>query len=118
MEFDEGDAHDYVVAGIVDSAVFDDNDGKAGDLYYLVHWEVYLDSENTWEPYERVSHLRRMLGKFHKNHPNKPTAESMAVGRRPQRRARKGRRRIHCIAANGSTLFFIFLPQEGRFLWF
>ena len=38
MKFDEGDAHDYVVAGIVDSAVFDpDDDGKAGGLYYLIH---------------------------------------------------------------------------------
>ena len=26
MEFDEGDAHDYVIADIVDSAVFDDDD--------------------------------------------------------------------------------------------
>ena len=26
MKLDEGDAHDYVVANIVDSAVFDDDD--------------------------------------------------------------------------------------------
>ena len=26
MEFDEGDAHDYVVADITNSAVFDDDD--------------------------------------------------------------------------------------------
>ena len=39
MKFDEGDAHDYVVAGIVDSAVFDDDDGNAGGLYYLVRWK-------------------------------------------------------------------------------
>ena len=37
MKFDEGDAHDYVVADIVDSAIFDDNDGKVGGPYYLVH---------------------------------------------------------------------------------
>ena len=39
MKFDEGDAHDYVVAGIVDSAIFDDNDGNAGGFYYLIHWK-------------------------------------------------------------------------------
>lgn len=82
MKFDEGDAHDYVVAGIVDSAIFDDNDGKAGGLYYLIHWKEYPDSENTWKSYERISHLRRLLRKFHKDYPNKPTAELMAVGRR------------------------------------
>ena len=93
MEFNEGDAYDYVVAAIVNSAVFDDDDGKAEDLYYLVHCKGYPDSEATWEPYEGVSHLRRLLRKFHKDHPNKPTAESMAIGRRPQRRApKKGRR--------------------------
>ena len=93
MKYGEGDAHDYVVAGIVDSAVFDDDDGKAGGLYYLVRWEEYPNSEDTWEPYKGVSHLPRLLGKFHKDHPNKPTAESIAVGRRPQRRApEKGRR--------------------------
>ncbi len=90
MEFDEGDAHDYVVAGVVDSAVFEPGeDGKAGGLYYQVHWEGYPDSEDTWEPYEGVSHLRKLLGKFHKEHPNKPTAESVVTGRKPQRRVSK-----------------------------
>ena len=37
MMFDEDNAHDYVVADIVNSAVFDDNDGKIEGLYYLVH---------------------------------------------------------------------------------
>ena len=93
MKFDEGDAHDYAVAGIVNSAVFDDDDGKAGGLYYLVHWEGCPDSEDMWEPYDEVSRLRRLLGKFYKDHPNRPTAESIAVGRRPQRRSpKKGRR--------------------------
>lgn len=89
MEFDEGDAPEYVVADIKDSAVFDPgDDGTPGGLYYLVHWEGYPDSEDTWEPHAGVSHLRKLLGEFHKDHPNKPTAESMA-GRRPQRRAPK-----------------------------
>lgn len=98
MEFDEGDSRDYVVAGIVDSAVFEpDDDGKAGGLYYQIHWEGYPNSEDTWEPFEGVSHLRKLLGEFHKKHPNKPTAESTAVGRKPQRCApkkpSKGKRR-------------------------
>ena len=85
MEFDEGDTQDYVVADVVDSAVFEPGeDGKAGGLYYQVHWDGYPDLEDTWEPFEGVSHLRKLLGKFHKEHPDKPTAESVAAGRRPQ----------------------------------
>ncbi len=89
MEFDEGDIHEYVVAKIVDSKVFEPSEGKTGGLYYQVHWEGYPDSEDTWEPFEGVSHLRKLLGKFHENHPNKPTAESVAIERRPQQRPSK-----------------------------
>lgn len=91
MEFDEGDTHDYVVAGVVDSAVFkSDEDGNAGELYYQVHWKGYPNSEDTWEPFDGVSHLRKLLGRFHKENPDKPTAESVAAaGRRPQQRTLK-----------------------------
>ena len=49
--------------------------------------------------------------------------ESMVIGRRPQRGAPKrpnikGRRWIHDIAANGSTLLSIFLPTKGGFYVF
>ena len=38
MKFDEGDAHDYVIADVVNSAVFKpDEDDKTEDLYYQVH---------------------------------------------------------------------------------
>ena len=47
MEFDEDDAHDYVVADVVNSAVFKlGENGKTEDLYYQVHWKEYSDSEN------------------------------------------------------------------------
>ena len=90
MKFDEGDAHDYVIADVVNSVVFkSDEDNKTEDLYYQVHWEEYPDSENTWEPYEGVSHLRKLLDKFHKKHPNKSIAESVITGRKSQRRVSK-----------------------------
>ena len=90
MEFDEGDAHDYVVAGVVNSAVFESGeDDKAEDLYYQVYWEEYSDSEDTWELYERVSHLRKLLDKFYKEHFNKSTVESVIIGRKSQRRVSK-----------------------------
>ena len=90
MEFDEGDAHDYVIAGVVNSAVFESGENdKAEGLYYQVHWEEYPDSENTWKPYEGVSHLRKLLNKFHKKHPNKSTVESVIIERKSQRRVLK-----------------------------
>ena len=90
MKFDEGDAHDYVVAGVVNSAVFElGEDDKAEDLYYQVHWEGYSNSENTWESYEGVSHLRKLLGKFYKEHFNKSTVESVITERKSQRRVLK-----------------------------
>ena len=90
MKFDEDDAHDYVVADVVNSVVFElDEDGKIGDLYYQVHWKEYFDSENTWKPYERVSHLRKLLNKFHKKHSNKSTVELVITERKSQRRVLK-----------------------------
>ncbi len=56
----------------------------------MARQEAYtIKFTSTWEPYEGVSHLRKLLGKFHKEHPNKPTAESVVTGRKPQRRVSK-----------------------------
>ena len=90
MKFDEDDAHDYVVAGVVNSAVFEsDENDKIGDLYYQVHWEGYFDSEDIWEPYEGVFYLRKLLDKFHKEHSNKSIVESVIIERKSQRRVSK-----------------------------
>ena len=43
-------------------------------LYYLVTWKGYLKEENTWEPSSTVMHLRKMVGTFYKDLPEKPTA--------------------------------------------
>ena len=38
MKFDEGDTHNYVIAGVVNSAVFEsDENNKTEDLYYQIH---------------------------------------------------------------------------------
>ena len=38
MKFDEDDTHDYVIADVVNSTVFEsDENNKTGDLYYQVH---------------------------------------------------------------------------------
>ena len=83
MKFDEGDIYDYVIADVVNSAVFKlDEDNKIEDLYYQVYWKEYSNLENIWEPYERVFHLRKLLNKFHKKHSNKSTVESVIIERK------------------------------------
>ena len=38
IKFDEGDAHNYVIADVINSAVFEsDENNKTEDLYYQVH---------------------------------------------------------------------------------
>ena len=82
LENDEGDATEYIVGGIVDSHVFEDGDNDiAGGLHYLVHWKGYAESEDTWEPYSHVSHLKDKLRQFHERFPDKPTVDSAPQGK-------------------------------------
>ena len=84
MKFDEGDIYDYVIADVVNNAVFKlgEND-KIEGLYYQVYWEEYSDLENTWKSYEGVFHLRKLLDKFYKKHPNKSIVELVITERKP-----------------------------------
>ena len=64
--FVEGERQ-YIPERILDGT-FD----KASQQYmYLVHWEGYPDSEDTWEPYDEVKHLS-VFKKFRNQHNNTP----------------------------------------------
>lgn len=67
----------------VPERILDSRMGNAG-VEFLIKWEGQGDDENTWEEYDNVSHLRRLLSHFHKEHPDKPFPKS-----RPAPRARK-----------------------------
>jgi hypothetical protein len=63
---DHGDEY-YNVERIVDHTARLSN-GTKGD-FYLVKWEGYPDTDNTWEPRDtflRTPELRRMLQEFHR----------------------------------------------------
>ena len=81
-ELDAGDnSGKYEVEAIRDSAVYtreSELDHLPG-LYYLVSWKGYLGEENTWKPASAVQHLRKLISSFHKNHPDKPPATSLAI---------------------------------------
>lgn len=63
---DEG-KRQYVPERILDGGV----EEPSGQYVYLVHWEGYPDSENSWEPYDEIKHLR-MFKKFQSAHQDSP----------------------------------------------
>ena len=85
----EGD-DEYVVEELVDSRHFEtgavpgQEEAESG-IYYLVQWKGYEEYDRTWEPYEHVAHLKRMLRRFHEDNEDKPDGRSLT----PVKRGRK-----------------------------
>ena len=85
-ELDAGDnSGEYEVEAIRDSAIYakESELGHLLGLYYLVSWKGYPEEENTWELASTVQHLRKLISLFHKDHPDKPTATSLAINTTP-----------------------------------
>lgn len=57
---------EYNVEKILDSKV------ERGVLKYLVHWEGYPRSEETWEPASQLTHAQEAVKDFHKQYPSAP----------------------------------------------
>jgi hypothetical protein len=57
----------YIPEKILDGGYEESSQGYV----YLVHWEGYPDSENSWEPYQEVKHLR-IFKKFQSDHKDSP----------------------------------------------
>ena len=57
----------YIPEKILDGG-FEDS---SGGYVYLVHWEGYPDSEDTWEPYEELKHLK-IFKKFQSQNKHRP----------------------------------------------
>ncbi len=81
LEFEKRKQPGQEVNAIIDIMVFAEEaiDGRLPGLYYFLHWKGETDSENTWEPLERIAHLRRLVKKYHIKNPEKPTATSPPV---------------------------------------
>lgn len=97
LEFEEGERPEQEVDSIIDSMDFAEEaiDGRPPGLYYLIHWKGETHAEDTWEPVEGVSHLRRLLKKYHGDNPDIPTATSPPVDKGappPPMAARSGAR--------------------------
>ena len=41
-------------------------------LQYLVHWQGYDVSEDSWEPATHLKHAQEIVQEYHANHPSKP----------------------------------------------
>ncbi|MCJ1267831.1 hypothetical protein MMC22_007717, partial [Lobaria immixta] len=86
LEFEnDNNSEEFEVEDIWDSAVYaqESEDGRLPGLYYLVHWKDTPSSEDTWEPYVGIKHLRRLIQTFHQDHPQKPTATSDPIDTGP-----------------------------------
>ena len=78
LDFEVGNDEEYKVEGIRDSAVYakESEAGHPPGLYYLVSRKGYPKEESTWLLALAVQHLRKLIGIFHKDNPDKPTAIS------------------------------------------
>ena len=85
LDFEAGDDEEYKVEGIRDSAVYamESEAGHLPGLYYLVNWKDYPKEESTWKPASAVQHHQKLLSKFHRKNPTKPTATSPPVDSAP-----------------------------------
>ena len=82
IEFNENEPKEYEVESIQDSAVYarESEDGRPVGLYYLIHWKGYPESEDSWEPYAAIKHLRKMVRLFHRIIlQNPPQAEPQSI---------------------------------------
>ena len=41
-------------------------------LQYLIHWQGYDVSEDSWEPATHLKHAQELVQEYHTNHPSKP----------------------------------------------
>jgi hypothetical protein len=62
---------EFGVKSVLDSRVY------YRKVQYLVKWEGYDDSHNSWEPAANVSNSKELLKKFHKDHPDAPEPTSI-----------------------------------------
>ncbi|CEP09463.1 hypothetical protein [Parasitella parasitica] len=66
------DAHqEYEVEAIIDSRI------HKRSLQYFVHWKGYSVMDRTWEPHANLTNCQDLLKTFHKQHPTKPSLESI-----------------------------------------
>ena len=66
-------AEEYEVENILDSRFF------RSKLEYLVKWKGYGPQENSWQPEENLANSKKLITKFHKQHPNSPRRISTAI---------------------------------------
>jgi hypothetical protein len=62
---------EFEVSKIIDSRI------NRRRLEYLVHWQGYDISKRTWEPAVNLTNAPKMINKFHRQYPTKPSAKDI-----------------------------------------
>jgi hypothetical protein len=62
---------EFEVSKIIDSCI------NRRRLKYLVHWQGYEISERTWELVANLANAPKMINKFHRQYPTKPSAKDI-----------------------------------------
>jgi hypothetical protein len=62
---------EFEVSKIIDSRI------NRRRLEYLAHWQGYEISERTWEPAANLANASKMINKFHRPYPRKPSAKDI-----------------------------------------
>jgi hypothetical protein len=83
----ETEESEYEVERILDSRL-----SQQGTLEYLIKWEGYEHSENTWEPREHLSHCQQTLRQYHRQNPDLPKQQNQNPATRMGTTSPRGRR--------------------------
>lgn len=65
--------------------------GKKGTFEYLVKWEGYATSENTWEPAANLVHCGQKLDKFNKSQQSEPSTSAQTKSKAKGKGKGKGK---------------------------
>jgi Integrase zinc binding domain/Chromo (CHRromatin Organisation MOdifier) domain/Integrase core domain len=60
-----------------------------GKLYYLVRWEGYPESEDSWETPANVKNASELVSEYHERYPDKDSPETLAVWKAKQKTRKK-----------------------------
>jgi len=71
---------EFVVDTIIDSRI----NKQRKRVEYLVRWQGYTSSDDTWEPLEHLTRVEPLIEDFHKRNPEKPCASGLRAKRKRQ----------------------------------
>ncbi|USP73296.1 Reverse Transcriptase [Curvularia clavata] len=88
-----------------------------GQWKYLVRWEGWPDSHNTWEPEGNLTNCRSLVREYHRKHPRKRGTDPRGKGNNQVKKGRKKRQPVTSPSQSTVRVAMVRLsdgPYQGR----